>query len=75
MIDYREETHRMPETLAVHITRKGWRPGRLAQEAGLSYALINKAMNGQKIHINSANKISKALGVPLSEIKGLNYSG
>lgn len=63
----------MSETINVHIARKGWKPGKLAREAGLSYALINKAMNGQKISRDSAERISRALGVPLSEISGLIY--
>lgn len=63
----------MAETLQVLIARKGWRPGELAREAKLSYTLINKAMNGERISRDSAEKISKALGVRLEDIDGLNY--
>lgn len=63
----------MAETLQVWMARKGWKPSELARQAQLSYALINKAMNGQKISKDSADKISKALNVNLSDISGLNY--
>lgn len=63
----------MPETLPVILARRGWKPSDLAYEARLSYSVISNAINGQKISEKTAKKISKALGVNLEDIDGLNY--
>ena len=66
-------TMRKPETIAVHMARKGWKIGKLAREAELSPSVIHKAMKGEKIRPETARAIALALGVEMREIEGLNY--
>lgn len=65
----------MPIRMTVPVLRAslGWTPGKLAQVTGLSYSLVHKAEQGQRISKNSAEKICKALGVELSQVEGLYY--
>ena len=66
-------TAQKSETIEVHMARKKWRLSKLAREAGLSSAVVRKAMNGEKIRPNTAAAIARALDVELSQIEGLNY--
>lgn len=60
-------------TLPVLRTAKGWGPGELAREAGVSYSLIRKAEAGEVISRESAEKICRALGVLPEDVEGLRY--